>query len=159
MAQTSSTIEMMKNSSSDESSSSSSNTVKIDEDRFPINDWLEKFMKNSSNISEKVQKFYSSVKEFYCAACTYVKKKIPLQDEFFSHALVADVKRRTVSEFASVKYFADLFRIKVDLDLLEMEFAMYQNEVFCADILEEVRVDAIDNFQPRPRSLPQDSSK
>ncbi|KAG8178395.1 hypothetical protein JTE90_005287 [Oedothorax gibbosus] len=112
MAQTSSTIEMMKNSSSDESISSSSDTrytcvkcqkafkkrrhcyrhirrhrnyqplvptqpyickfcgdvykherhlrehesthVKYDDEGFPINDWLEKFMKNSSNLSESV---------------------------------------------------------------------------------------------------------
>lgn len=91
-----------------------------------------------------VQKFYSSVRDFYVTACSYILNKFPLNDEFLQHVEICDISRRTSVSFSSVQYFIERFPqiISVsELDVLEQEFALYQCEGFPVDIISEARMD------------------
>lgn len=90
------------------------------------------------------QAFYSSVREFYVSASSYILNKFPLDDEILQHIEVCDISLRTTASYSSVQYFIERFPRLVsvsELDVLEQEFALYQCESFSGDILSEGRMD------------------
>lgn len=80
---------------------------------------------------ERVDEFFENVVNFYKASCTYLKKKLPLDDELLKHAQVADPARQVEGSFSSVRYFLSRFpklkRPDVTVTELQMEFAKYQS--------------------------------
>ena len=92
---------------------------------------------NSNTVTDKevlsaadVDSFYLTVRRYYQAACSYVIKTFPLDDQLLKHAEILDIDLRQQKNFESVQYFVTRFPCllgeNVDKDKLEMEFAKYQ---------------------------------
>lgn len=90
------------------------------------------------------QMFYNSVREFYMAACSYIIRKFPLDDEFLQHAEVVDISLRMKVSYSSLEYFVRRFPSLVkesEHDKLEEEFAVYQYDTFPEYIVHGPKID------------------
>lgn len=66
---------------------------------------------------------------YFSSACDYAIKKLPLQDEVYKNAELANVALK--ENFSSIKYFADILLIdEIILDELELEFANLRMKFF-----------------------------
>ena len=87
---------------------------------------------NAEKLSSRdIEVFYSCVRKFYCRACEYLIKKLPIKDELLQHAEIADVSLRKSKSFKDVEYFTNWFPTLIPsdkLDQLELEFLRYQVE-------------------------------
>jgi hypothetical protein len=83
--------------------------------------------KNEVHLREKrLQEFYSVTRQFFTAACTYIKDKLPLNDDLLRHAEVVDVKLR-LNAVSSTDLMFFLRRFPVLLPPGEMQFVYYMN--------------------------------
>ena len=88
--------------------------------------------------------FYQGVRQYYVAACKYMIKKFPFNDEVLLHAEIADISKRQSKAFDSVLFFTLRFPCLLppnpNMDTLEEEFLNYQVEEFSQEIATQ-RVD------------------
>ena len=78
----------------------------------------------------KVTEFYADAKAFFIAACKYLKKKLPFQDEVLTHAEITYTALQLGSRSSSLHYFLKRFPCPLPSgasgeDLL-LEFATFQ---------------------------------
>lgn len=107
---------------------------KVDED-LVIGAKTKAYLANSDISEDTKKKFYRCVRNFYEAACSYAKKKLPFSSDILKHAEVADPALRQVVSFSSVIYFVNLFFFNDNLDVLEIEFCKYQIDPLNEEIL------------------------
>ena len=87
---------------------------------------------NGSKI--RLTEFYSSVRNYYTAACNYMLSKFPYQDEVLINAAVADISSRVKQDFSSIRFFINRHPCLLPgvdteprlMDSLENEFTSYQ---------------------------------
>ena len=114
-----------------------------------IGDQATKFIEEGHALrAEKLAEFYVNVKKFFCEALSYMKKKLPMEDEFLAHAEVADPKEQVTSKQSSIKFFLNKYPAIMPQNcthqkLLE-EYALYQSTV-----IEEVEDESADAFWKR----------
>lgn len=92
--------------------------------------------RNGSKL--RLSEFYSSVRNYYIAACSYMLSKFPYQDQVLINAAVADISTRVKQEFSSIRYFIDRYPCLLPgvendprlMDCLESEFSRYQVTLF-----------------------------
>ena len=87
------------------------------------------YIKSGALSAEDIKQFYSTVRNYYQNACSYVITTYPLDDPLIQHAEVLDVSKRMDNSFQSIQYFVERFPChlgELDTDQLEMEFANYQ---------------------------------
>jgi len=104
------------------------------------------YIKNhEKELGCRLQQFYSEVREYYVAACTYMVSKFPYDDPLLINAQVLDITKRTESSFLQVKYFSDRFEClkptDCSMDELEDEFLAYQVAVLPETIQTAQRID------------------
>ena len=94
---------------------------------------------------ETKKEFYKSVRQYFVEACSYIKKKFPLQDVFLTKTEVVDITTRASQSFSSVEFFIDKFPrllpVDVDKDLIEQEFLRYQIDKLPPGVHELSRMD------------------
>ncbi|XP_064635757.1 uncharacterized protein LOC135492941 [Lineus longissimus] len=88
---------------------------------------------NNGLRGHRIKDFFSGVRKFFIAACSYLKEKLPLQEPLLKHAEVADTKKRiNGAQAADLGYFLDTFPALipegVSRETVELEFAEYQSE-------------------------------
>ena len=92
-----------------------------------------------------VDNFYNSVRNYYMAACSYIVKKYPYDNELLINASVTDIDKRPGASFSSLKYFTELFPcllpVNADIDALHGEFLRYQVEQFLKELTSK-KIDA-----------------
>ena len=106
---------------------------KQDEDLL-IGDAARKYIADRHKVGlkdSKVAKFYSDVKAFFVAACTYLRKKLPFQDELLMHAEIADTALQLDSKVSSLRFFMKRYPCLLPKGAseedLQLEFATYQS--------------------------------
>lgn len=105
------------------------------------------YLSAGSVPDEEVQKFYSSVRNFYIEACTYMVKKFSMTDQFYKNCEIADFKIRHEAQFYTLEFFLNLFSIPVeDRNVVEQEFAIFQTDPLNNDILSAKRCDVAWNM-------------
>jgi len=105
---------------------------KLDEDLL-IGEEARKYIAGGDKVGLrhcKVTDFYADTKAFFVAACTYLKKKLPFQDEVLIHAEITDTGLQLDSRSSSLHYLLKRFPCLLPLgasgeDLL-LEFATFQ---------------------------------
>lgn len=88
--------------------------------------------------------FFSSVRNYFIAACEYLIKKLPYTDTLLINAEVADISLRTKQKFSAVEFFMDKFTVlkdNYDKDKVEIQFSHYQIEKLSEEIIKEKRID------------------
>ncbi|KAI0224051.1 Mediator of RNA polymerase II transcription subunit 14 [Lamellibrachia satsuma] len=74
--------------------------------------------------------YYKSVRNYYMAACSYIIKKYPYDNELLINASAMDIDKRPGASFSSLTYFTELFPcllpVNADIDALHGEFLRYQ---------------------------------
>ena len=67
-----------------------------------------KFLYNNKE-QLNVDNFYNSVRNYHLAACSYMIKKYPYDNELLINASVMDIDKRPGASFSSLTYFTELF--------------------------------------------------
>ena len=74
--------------------------------------------------------YYKSVRNYYMAACSYIIKKYPYDNELLINASAMDIDKRPGASFSSLTYFTEWFPcllpVNADIDALHGEFLRYQ---------------------------------
>ena len=84
---------------------------KLDEDLL-LGEEARKYIASGDKVGLrhcKVTSFYADAKAFVIAACTYLKKKLPFQDEVLIHAEITDTGLQLDSRSSSLHYFLKRF--------------------------------------------------
>ena len=53
----------------------------------------------------RLKEFYSNVRQYFAAACDYIKKNLPLNDPVLCHAEVADTDNQVTAKASSLEFF------------------------------------------------------
>ncbi|XP_064631270.1 uncharacterized protein LOC135489710 [Lineus longissimus] len=101
-----------------------------------IGDKARDFIQRKAEVSlreKRIEEAFTGIKNFFKEAVKYIIQKLPLNDDLFHHAEVADVSIRTNAlEGEDLRYFLKRFPVLlpqgVDEETVEMEFAEYQAE-------------------------------
>ncbi|KAK3744927.1 hypothetical protein RRG08_058107 [Elysia crispata] len=90
----------------------------------------EKSKMKESRLSE----FFDAARDFYVTSITYLRAKLPLKNDVYSHAAVINPANQLTCQFQSVEFFIKRFPVllppNASLHDLQLEFATYQ----CTDI-------------------------
>lgn len=80
---------------------------------------------------EKIEEFYTNVKNFYKSAVKYIKEKLPFKDEVLRHAEVVNTMKQTEALYSSLDFFLKRFPVLIPEGTtrgeIEEEFADYQS--------------------------------
>ena len=98
-----------------------------------IGDAARKYIANGDRVGlrdSKVTEFYSDVKAFFIASCTYLKNKLPFKDELLIHVEIADIALQLDTKPSSVRYFLNRFPCLLASGVSEedilLEFSIFQ---------------------------------
>ena len=96
------------------------------------------FMSDKKMPKEKVDAICRNAREFYKAAATYIREKLPLTDPVLKNAEVFDLEVIAKASFSSIKFFLGRFSVlkpSCSVDVLEEQFSMLQSEQLDSAIL------------------------
>ena len=91
--------------------------------------------KEKSKMKEsRLSEFFDAARDFYVTSITYLRAKLPLKNDVYSHAAVINPANQLTCQFQSVEFFIKRFPVllppNASLHDLQLEFATYQ----CTDI-------------------------
>lgn len=93
----------------------------------------------------RLKEFYSNVRQYFAAACDYMKKNLPLNDPVLCHAEVADIDKKIAVQASSLEFFMKKYPCVlpegVTSDVILEEFALYQSFDVKTEIAECKRID------------------
>ena len=74
----------------------------------------------------RLSEFFDAARDFYVTSVTYLRAKLQLKNDVYSHAAVINPANQFTCQFQSVEFFPVLLPPNASLHDLQLEFATYQ---------------------------------
>ena len=90
-------------------------------------------LKNNSLRDKKLKHFYSDVKKYFAAVCTYMVEKTPFREPMLRHTEIADVRGQLTAKLSDLSFFVTkcpALLVGASVDTVTEQFSLYQ----CTDI-------------------------
>ena len=114
------------------------------DDELSIGQDAKNFMAKIDMSENDRSEFYTSVRNYYGEACSYITNKFPLEEELLMHAEVADIGKREVMSFTSVNFFILKYPCpakSICINECELEFLCFQVDKLSDSAQKEARMD------------------